>query len=195
LTNDPDRPATLLARLQRRDEAAFNELVRAHQGSVYRLVLRLLGDEAEAEDVAQEVFVSAFKAIGDFRGDSALGTWLHRIAYNHSLNRIKYRARRAREARSPLDEEIAAQAGTGLGAAPVTPDEVVEGREAEAQVQRALAMLEEEQRALISLRDLDNMSYAEIGERTGLPIGTIKSKLHRARLALHQHFAKLREQP
>jgi RNA polymerase sigma-70 factor, ECF subfamily len=194
LTNDPELPAKLLARLQRRDEAAFNELVLTHQAAVYRLVLRLLRDEAEAEDVAQEVFVSAFKAIGDFRGDSALGTWLHRIAYNQALNRIKYRARRAREAQRPLNE-IAAQAGTGLGEAPVTPDEVVQARETEGQVQRALAMLEEEQRALISLRDLDNMSYAEIGERTGLPIGTIKSKLHRARLALHQHFAKLREQP
>jgi RNA polymerase sigma-70 factor, ECF subfamily len=195
LTNDPELPAKLLARLQRRDEAAFNQFVRAHQAAVYRLLLRMLGDPADAEDVAQEVFVSAFKAIGDFRGDSALGTWLHRIAYNHALNRIKYRARRAREAQSSLNEEIAAQASMGLGAAPVTPDAVVEGRQTEGQVQRALAMLEDEQRALISLRDVDNMSYAEIGERTGLPIGTIKSKLHRARLALHQHFAKLREQP
>ncbi|HEY3393916.1 MAG TPA: sigma-70 family RNA polymerase sigma factor [Lacipirellulaceae bacterium] len=195
MTNDPELPAKLLVRLQRRDEAAFNEFVRAHQAAVYRLLLKILGDAADAEDVAQEVFVSAFKAIGDFRGESALGTWLHRIAYNHGLNRIKYRARRAREAQSPLNDAIAAQAGTGLGAAPVTPDQVVEGRQTEGLVQRALAMLDEEQRALISLRDLANMSYAEIGERTGLPIGTIKSKLHRARLALHQHFAKLREQP
>src|SRR5258707_1310588 len=82
--------AQLLERLVRRDERAFNELVRTHQGRVYGLVLRMMGDRAEAEDLAQEVFVQVFKAIGSFRGESKLSTWIYRIAINLCKNRVKY---------------------------------------------------------------------------------------------------------
>jgi RNA polymerase sigma-70 factor, ECF subfamily len=191
-SNAADEGPRFMERLRLRDEAAFNELVRAHQAGVYRLLLRLLGDPLEAEDVAQEVFVSVFKAIDGFRGDAALSTWLHRIAHNHALNRIKYRSRRARDAQRPLDDQNEAQAS--LGAPPTTPDQFLEGQQAQRQVQQALAMLDEEQRALVLLRDIENMSYEAIRQRTGLPIGTIKSKLHRARSALHQHFLALRSE-
>ena len=84
----PTDEERLLERLRRRDEAAFNQLVLTHQASVYRLLLRMLGDAAEAEDLAQEVFVTVFKAIESFRGESRLSTWIHRIAQNYGCNRL-----------------------------------------------------------------------------------------------------------
>lgn len=190
-----DEERRWLERLVRRDEAAFNELVRRHQGPVYRLLVRMLGDAAEAEDVAQEVFVSVFKSIESFRGDSAIATWLYRIAANHGKNRIKYLARRAREAQRPLDEHSEARIASGLVEMPDGPDRVVEGQQAGGHLERAFASLESEQRMLLSLRDLENMSYEEITQITGLPLGTVKSKLHRARMALHQRFMALQGEP
>jgi RNA polymerase sigma-70 factor (ECF subfamily) len=186
-----DHERLLLERLTRRDEAAFNELVRRHQAQVYRLLLRMLGDAAEAEDVAQEVFVSVFKSIDGFRGESALSTWLYRIAANHAKNRIKYLARRARDAEQPLDEFAETRASAAFTARPDGPDQLVESQQAGGHLQRAYASLEDEQRLLLSLRDMDNMSYEEIRQITGLPIGTVKSKLHRARIALHERFLSL----
>ena len=181
----------LLERLWRRDEGAFNELVRAHQAQVYRLLLRMLGDAAEAEDVAQEVFVSVFKSIESFRGDSALATWLYRIAANHGKNRIKYLARRARGTEQSLDDLSEARLAPALTARPDGPDQVVESMEAGTHMEQAFAGLEAEQRLLLTLRDLENMSYEEIRQISGLPIGTVKSKLHRARMALHERFLSL----
>lgn len=181
----------LLERLARRDEAAFNELVRRHQGQVYRLLVRMLGDAAEAEDVAQEVFVSVFKSIESFRGDSALSTWLYRIAANHAKNRIKYLARRAREAQQPFDEHSEGRAAAGFAARPDGPDQLAEGRQAGGLLAQAFGSLEPEQRLLIELRDVENLSYEAITEISGLPLGTVKSKLHRARMALHERFLAL----
>jgi RNA polymerase sigma-70 factor (ECF subfamily) len=190
-----DDERRLIERLQRRDEAAFNELVLRHQGPVYRLLSRMLGDEAEAEDVAQEVFVSVFKSIDDFRGDSALATWLFRIAMNHGKNRIKYLARRARDAQRELDERAETHAAIAIDSRPARPDQIAEGDQAEQHVQRAFAELDEDQRLLLALRDVEDLSYEEIRVMTGLPIGTVKSKLHRARLALHERFLSLQRNP
>jgi RNA polymerase sigma-70 factor (ECF subfamily) len=190
-----DEERRLIARLQRRDEAAFNELVLQHQGAIFRLLARMLGDEAEAQDVAQEVFVSVFKSIGDFRGDSALGTWLYRIAMNHGKNRIKYLARRARDAQRELDERADVRAAIAIDSRPAQPDQIAEGDQAERQVQQAFAELDEDQRLLLALRDIEDLSYEEIRVMTGLPIGTVKSKLHRARLALHERFLELQRNP
>jgi len=187
-----DDERRLLERLWRRDEAAFNELVRRHQGPVFRLLERMLGNSAEAEDVAQDVFVSAFKAIDGFRGDSALGTWLYRIAANHGKNRLKYLARRGKTGVRELDEQTAA-VSAAADARPITPVEQVESQEAQGHLQQAFASLDEEQRLLLSLRDMENMSYEEIRQVTELPIGTVKSKLHRARLALHERFTTLQQ--
>jgi RNA polymerase sigma-70 factor, ECF subfamily len=187
-----DDERRLLERLWRRDEAAFNELVRRHQGPVFRLLERMLGNSAEAEDVAQDVFVSAFKAIDGFRGDSALGTWLYRIAANHGKNRLKYLARRGKTGVRELDEQAAA-VSAAADARPITPVEQVESQEAQGHLQQAFASLDEEQRLLLSLRDMENMSYEEIRQVTELPIGTVKSKLHRARLALHERFTTLQQ--
>jgi len=183
----------LVRRLKRREEAAFNELVRTHQDRVFRLVFRFLHDATEAEDVAQEVFVNVFKAIEGFREDSQLSTWIFRIAVNQAKNRLKYFGRRARDAQKPIDDD--GGDGTMMHAArhEDRPDRVLEGVQSEGLIRRALSMLDEDQRELVTLRDLENLSYEELQEITGLPAGTVKSKLHRARLALQQHYESLAE--
>jgi RNA polymerase sigma-70 factor (ECF subfamily) len=191
-TEDAER--RLLERLKRRDEAAFNTLVALHQGPVYRLLARMLGDPAEAEDVAQEVFVTVFKALDGFRGESKLSTWIHRIATNHARNRLKYHGRRKRGVLRPIEEGTQqAEGAPEIGSRLARPDQALEGRQAENNIQLALGSLDEEQRTLIVLRDLEHMSYEEIQEVTALPIGTVKSRLHRARMALHQKYTELSE--
>lgn len=184
----------LVERLKRQDEAAFNELVRLYDKRVFRLVLRMLNDRAEAEDVAQEVFVTIFKAIGNFRGDSKLSTWIYRIATNHCKNRIKYLDRRARGKKSELDEvsEHAAMESASMSSSAqvARPDEQAEANQIEGIVRAAIAELDEDQRELVILRDVENLSYEEIQQITGLPEGTVKSRLHRARLSLMKSVQK-----
>jgi RNA polymerase sigma-70 factor (ECF subfamily) len=184
----------LLQRLRLRDEAAFNELVRQYQTAVFRQLLRVLGDAAEAEDLAQEVFVTVFKSIETFRGDSRLSTWIHRIAQNHARNRLKYHGRHKRRGDTPLEdttEETVAAPHTGSRVP--RPDQQVEADRAEHYIRIAIEQLDEEQRTLIVLRDIENLTYEDIQQRTGLPSGTLKSRLHRARLALHERFQLLNE--
>lgn len=188
--------ARLIEQLKRRDEAAFSELVQQYQGHIYRLMFRMLGDEAEAQDMAQEVFITCFKSIESFRGDSKLSTWLYRVATNHCKNRIKYLKRRARGAKMSFDD--LAETGVGEGDAASTtvarvpgPSEVVEGRQMEQVIRIALAELDPEHREVIVLRDIENLPYEEIQAVTGLAAGTVKSRLHRARTALQQRVQAL----
>ncbi|MEM1417743.1 MAG: sigma-70 family RNA polymerase sigma factor [Myxococcota bacterium] len=187
----------LVARLKRRDEAAFNELVRLYQGRVYHLVFRLVGNAAEAEDLSQEIFVTVFKRIDGFRGDSKLSTWLYRVATNHAKNRLKYLGRRGAGKKKELDELADANAlesaTMATSARIARPDELAEGRKLEDFVRQALAALPEEQRQLVVLRDLENLTYEEIQSITGLPAGTVKSRLHRARLAMATHVRQLQK--
>jgi RNA polymerase sigma-70 factor (ECF subfamily) len=181
----------LIARLRQRDEQAFSEVVRLHGDKVFNLVLRMVGTRAEAEDIAQEVFVTVFKSIETFRGESKFTTWLLRIAANHSKNRIKYLARRSTD-KNGLDAAPEASLADA-GKAPVqahfdAPDAMLEAAELETLMQEAIATLDEEHRLLIVLRDIEELSYEEICEITGLPEGTLKSRLHRARMALKEHL-------
>jgi RNA polymerase sigma-70 factor (ECF subfamily) len=184
----PEDEARLVERLRRRDEAAFNVFVRMYEQRVFALVQRMLGNRAEAQDLAQEVFITVFKSIDSFRGDSRLGTWLYRVAINHCKNRIKYLDRRSTRAHDVIDDanEGDVSDGGAVGARPARPDEAMEGSELERAVQRALASLEQEHRELIVLRDLEGLAYEEIVAITGLPDGTVKSRLHRARAALRE---------
>ncbi len=187
----------LVARLKKQDEQAFNELVRLYQGRIFRLVFRMIGDRAEAEDLAQEVFVTVFKSIEGFRGDAKLSTWLYRVASNHCKNRIKYLGRRARGKKKELDEiadASAIESATMNTSAQVPrPDEALQGRQIERFVQMGLAQLPDEQRELVVLRDIENMTYEEIQEVTKLAAGTVKSRLHRARLALASKVRELQD--
>lgn len=197
---DIQREEDLVRRLQQRDERAFLDCVRAYQDKIFGLIFRMLGSREEAEDVAQEVFVTVFKSIDSFRGDSRFGTWLYRIAVNHCKNRIKYLRRRAHRSTAELDEQAehalfhatpggAAQHST-LGQAEARPDEALEGVQLELIVQRAIHRLDEEHRTLLVLRDVEELSYEEIVDITGLPEGTVKSRLHRARLVLKAEIAR-----
>ena len=184
---------SFLKRLRDRDERAFRELVDEHRDRVYSLTYRMLGNRAEAEDVAQEVFIAVFKTVDQFREESKLSTWIYRVTVNHCKNRIKYLARRHQRDHSELDDSNE-PAGDGGGEAPQStprrPDRQVEGAEIDKLMQEAIAELEEEHRVLVVLRDLEDLSIEEIAEITGLPDGTIKSRLHRARLALRKKIQK-----
>jgi RNA polymerase sigma-70 factor (ECF subfamily) len=186
----------LIARLKERDGRAFDEIVQLYGDKVFSLVYRMLGDRHEAEDVAQEVFITVFKTVDGFRGEAKFSTWLLRIAANQSKNRIKYLSRRPTDG-GEVEDALQLRAGSGTGTpAPVMqaqiegPDVLMEAAELEALMQRAIAALDEEHRLLVILRDVEELSYQEIGEITALPEGTIKSRLHRARMAIKEELDK-----
>jgi RNA polymerase sigma-70 factor, ECF subfamily len=193
----------LVRRLRAREESAFNEIVRLYQHKVFNLVFRMLGDRAEAEDLAQDVFVTVFRSVEQFRGESKFSTWLYRVAANHCKNRLKYLGRRHQKqtssyedavdaGRDPQGEGDALSSGAMPGGERVArPDELLEGYELEKLVQAAIASLDEEHRLLVVLRDIEELSYEEIVVITGLPEGTVKSRLHRARLALREKLERL----
>ena len=184
---DTDQERRFVRRLKSRDEKAFTELVRLNQSSVFNLVLRMLGNRAEAEDVAQEVFVSVFRHIHRFREDSRLSTWLYRVASNHCKNRLKYLCRRRMWRTASIDSVSEGEVyAHGIQERVPPPDLVLQGRQMESAVQRAISELQEDHRLLIILRDIQALSYEEIGEIAALPLGTVKSRLHRARLALKE---------
>jgi RNA polymerase sigma-70 factor (ECF subfamily) len=190
-----DTEARLVQRLVARDERAFNELVRTYERRVFTLALRMIGNRAEAEDLAQEVFVQVFKAIGSFRGESKLSTWIYRITINLSKNRGKYlRVRRseAQDELEPLDERLAMGDGKRENVARVDrPDEMMAGREVERIVRAAILELEPSFRECLVLRDVEDLSYDEIGAITGLAEGTVKSRIHRARLQLKEQVERV----
>ncbi len=187
----------LVERLKRRDEAAFSELMRLYQTKIFRLVFRMVGDRAEAEDLAQDVFLTVFKSIDGFRGDSKLSTWMYRVAANHCKNRIKYLGRRARSGKQEFDEiadrDAVESASMSTSAQVHRPDEMLQATQTESAIQKALNALPEDQRELVILRDIENLTYEEIQGVTGLPEGTVKSRLHRARVALQENLAHLQK--
>jgi len=183
---------SLLRRLRDRDERAFRELMETHRDRVFNITYRMLGNRHEAEDVAQEVFITVFKTIDSFREESKFSTWLYRVTVNHCKNRIKYLARRHDRDRDELDETSQQQNGAVTGA-PVRakhPDKALESAQMEKLLQEAIASLDDDQRAVVILRDVEDLSIEEICEITGLPDGTVKSRLHRARLVLRKKMQR-----
>jgi len=183
---------TLLRRLRDRDERAFRELLELHRDRVYNITFRMLGNRAEAEDVAQEVFISVFKTVDQFREESKFSTWLYRVAVNHCKNRIKYLARRHDRDRDELDENShqANGAAVGVPVRAAQPDRALEGAQMERLLQEAIGNLDDDHRIVVVLRDIEDLSIEEICEITGLPDGTVKSRLHRARLALRKKLQR-----
>ena len=170
--DDPD----LLDRLRRGDPAAFEALVIAHQHRVFGVALRMLGNRAEAEEIAQETFLRAHGALAEFRGEAKLSTWLYAIASRLCLNRLATSERRMTRA----DEETLLHLPSGHA----NPVDELERSELEAALHRAIAELPEERRIVVVLRDLEGLSYEEIAETLGLELGTVRSRLHRARMEL-----------
>jgi RNA polymerase sigma-70 factor (ECF subfamily) len=183
---------SLLRRLRDRDERAFRELIDAHRDRVFNITFRMLGNRAEAEDVAQEVFITVFKTIESFREEAKFSTWLYRVTVNHCKNRIKYLARRHDQHRDELTDATTTDGVNGAIAAPVptAPDRALQGAQMEKLLEDAIAQLDEEHREVVVLRDIEDLTIEEICEITGLPDGTVKSRLHRARLALRKKLQR-----
>jgi RNA polymerase sigma-70 factor (ECF subfamily) len=163
----------LLARLRSGDGGAFEELVTTYQHRLFGVALRMLGNRAEAEEIAQETFLRAHRALGEFRGEARLGTWLYAIASRLCLNRLASGARRHER----LDETALLQRAAEGGDAAAA----LERTELQAALQEAVAALPEERRIVVILRDLEGLAYEEIAEVLGLPLNTVRTRLHRAR--------------
>ena len=169
------------------DTAAFDTLVTLFSNRVFSVAVRLLNDRGEAEDLAQEVFVALFHHLPSFRGESKLSTWIYRITRNRALNRLKFLKRRHHGHHADLDDPVVGRGvfdpDTGTGEAR-DPERRISGRALSTLLEHHLRALPEEQRSLVILRDLEDLSYEEIADVTGLPLGTVKSRLHRARAEL-----------
>ena len=175
--------ATLVQRCAARDEDACAELVSDHQRMVVQLAVNLLGDRDEALDLSQEVFLRVFRTIHRFRGQSTLRTWIYRIAVNQARNRHRFWRRRHRGDQVSLEVHVATHGefASRLGAA---PDRLLEQKELGRRLQGALDRLPFDQRTAIVLREIDGLSYEDIAFSLGVAIGTVKSRLTRARQAL-----------
>lgn len=171
-----------LDRLRAGDAPAFEELVMTYQHRVFGVALRMLGNRTEAEDVAQEAFVRAHRALGAFRGDAKLSTWLYAITSRLCLNRLASGERRmARQGEDAL---------LRLSDAGPRPDAALERRELETALGRAIAELPEDRRIVVVLRDIEGLSYEEIAQVLELELGTVRSRLHRARAELKEKLER-----
>jgi RNA polymerase sigma-70 factor (ECF subfamily) len=177
---------------RRGDARAFAELVSAHEGLVYSLAVRLLGDAEEARDVAQEVFLQVYRMISRFQGRSSLRTWIYRIVVNQCRNRRRFWFRRRRD-RSIALEDLAPADEARVTSAQPTPDPYQEicRRETAVRVQEALSGISFEHRAVLLLREVEGLTCEEIATSLGLPTGTVKSRLARAREALRERLLPL----
>ena len=161
----------LVSRAQSGQLDAFEELVRRHRLSTYRVALRMLGDESDAEDATQDAFVQAWRNLGGFRSDAAFSTWMYRVVTNRCLNML-----RARRRTEPLPDDREAPASR--------PDRIAEARWQVEDLKLAILRLTPEQRAPLVLRELQGCTYEEIAAALDLSISAVKSRLHRARLEL-----------
>lgn len=184
------REAALIQRCAARDEDACADLVTEHQRMVYQLSLNLLGDHNEALDLSQEVFLRVFRTIQSFRGQSALRTWIYRIVVNQARNRQRWWRRRHRAQQVSLDEHLKDYGDFPEQTDGASPDRMLGRKELAERIRVALDKLPFDQRTAIVLREIDGLSYEEIGFSLGIAVGTVKSRLARAREALR---AQLRD--
>jgi RNA polymerase sigma-70 factor (ECF subfamily) len=168
------------------DEDACARLVTDHQRMVYQLALHLLGDAQEALDVSQEVFLRVFRTLSQFRGQSTLRTWIYRIVVNQASNRQRWWRRRRRALQVNLDEHTQTHGELADARVFTQPDRVLQQHEVSDRVWRALDALPFDQRAAIVLREIDGLSYEEIATSLGVAVGTVKSRLARARQHLRE---------
>ena len=185
--SEPDQK--LVQRAQRGDLRAFDLLVLKYQGRISALVSRYISDPGEVEDVTQEAFIKAYRALERFRGDSAFYTWLYRIAANAAKNYLVAKGRRPRSAASIEDAEAFDE--FGLSSDSGSPEAIAMGDELVSVVDAAMQALPEELRAALTLRELEGLSYDDIAEVLGCPVGTVRSRIFRAREAIDE---RVREQ-
>jgi len=171
------------------DEKAFSEIVLHRQKRVFNIAYRMLGNSEEAKDLAQEVFIAVFESIKDLKEEIKFDAWLTQITLNHCRNRWKYLKRRHYFSSDSLDDPVETEDGSmsrDICDPSDNPEDLFEKKMIQQLIQGGLLKLKEDQRELLVLRDLQGYSYEEMGETLGLPEGTIKSKLHRARMDLKE---------
>ncbi|MBI2347253.1 MAG: sigma-70 family RNA polymerase sigma factor [Deltaproteobacteria bacterium] len=171
---DPDKE--LVQRIQNGDRPAFNQLVLKYRNRVMGIAARMLGDRGEAEELAQDVFVKVYRALGDFQGAALFSTWLFRVTVNSCLN---HRRKRRAEVRI-LDG--AGDAALAVADPSSNPHQLLEQKELRIALEKSIQSLPEEQRIVLILRDVEGLSYEEIADSLELELGTVRSRLHRARL-------------
>ena len=188
--SEPELDQALVQRVQAGERRAFDLLVRRYQHKVLGIVARYLADWAECQDVAQEVFIRAFRAIGNFRGESSFYTWLYKIATNTAKNHLVSLGRR------PPGDDLQLEDAQHLDSAlklkdSATPERELLRAEIERSVSAAVAELPEELRQAITLREVDGLSYEEIADVMSCPIGTVRSRIFRAREAIEKRIRPL----
>jgi RNA polymerase sigma-70 factor (ECF subfamily) len=189
MTQD-DSDQQLVERVQAGEKAAFDLLVRKYQHRVLKLVSRFVNDASEAEDVAQEAFIKAYRALASFRGDSAFYTWLYRIAINTAKNALVSNRRRPVDFDLDLQDPEQYDRHARLKEGD-TPEGVLLTEEIRMVVERAMEQLPEDLRTAIVLRELEGLSYEEIAEAMDCPVGTVRSRIFRAREAIDRKLKPL----
>jgi RNA polymerase sigma-70 factor (ECF subfamily) len=180
----------LVERVQKGDKQAFDVLVLKYQNKIIQLIYRYVHDPEEAQDVAQEAFIKAYKALGRFRGDSAFYTWLYRIAINTAKNYLVASSRRP--PKSDIDAQDAEQYEGAVGLKEyATPERMLLRDEIQTSIARAIDELPDELRTAITLRELEGLSYEEIAQTMDCPIGTVRSRIFRARDAIDTRLKPL----
>ncbi|MDB5804716.1 MAG: polymerase sigma factor [Betaproteobacteria bacterium] len=182
--SDKDIDQQLVARAQQGEKQAFELLVAKYQRKLLRLISRLVRDPAEAEDVAQDAFIKAYRALPQFRGDSAFYTWLYRIGVNTAKNYLVSQGRRPPSSTEKDNEEAETFEDADALRDINTPESILLSKEIATTVNAAMAKLPEELRTAISLREIEGLSYDEISEVMNCPIGTVRSRIFRAREAI-----------
>lgn len=186
--SERDVDQQLVERVQRGDKAAFDLLVLKYQRKIFRLLSRLIRDQSEIEDVAQEAFIKAYRALPSFRGDSAFYTWLYRIAINTAKNYLVALGRRApTSTETEIEDAETFDDGERLRDMN-TPDSMLVTKQVGAAVNRAIDGLPEDLRTAIVLREIEGLSYEEIAESMNCPIGTVRSRIFRAREAIAEEL-------
>lgn len=174
----------LIARLQKRDEAAFEELIRQYEKKVYTLCFRMCGNSEDAEEAAQDAFLALWRGIDRFRQESSLSTWIYRLATNACIDTLRRRKKQSGSV-SLDDEELFVDA---VDTSP-QPQETVEHREAQKLLQEGLSALQEEYRKVLILREIEGLSYTEIAESASIELGTVKSRISRGRSLLRNFLS------
>jgi RNA polymerase sigma-70 factor (ECF subfamily) len=189
--SERDIDQEIVERVQRGDKRAFDLLVTKYQRKIFRLLSRLIRDPGEIEDVAQEAFIKAYRALPNFRGESAFYTWLYRIAINTAKNHLVAQGRRAPTS-TETEVEDAETFDEADGLRDVnTPDAMMMSKQVGEAVNRAIEKLPEDLRTAIVLRELEGLSYEEIAESMNCPIGTVRSRIFRAREAIANELRPL----
>jgi len=182
----------LVLRVQQGDKSAFDLLVIKYQHKIIQLVNRYVKDPSEAQDVAQEAFIKAYRALGNFRGDSAFYTWLYRIAINTAKNYLVSRSRRSSDYQVDVQDAEAIENAPQLQGME-TPERLLLNQEIIDTIKTAIEKLPEEMRTAIMLREFEGMSYEEIAAAMDCPVGTVRSRIFRAREAIDNKLNPLLE--